>query len=68
MSFWPEFKPPPINLYNAPRLEVTSPCVSKCKLIDDQCEECKRTLEEIKNWGKFTVGQKIDVLIDLKLR
>jgi hypothetical protein len=31
-------------------LVATSPCIGVCKLVDDVCVGCDRTVEEITNW------------------
>lgn len=38
-----------------------SPCCLACKLCDDICIGCGRTLEEIKNWSKYTNEEKIRI-------
>lgn len=43
---------------------VESPCVNICKLnsTGEYCLGCNRTLDEIRNWSKMTVEQKLAVL------
>lgn len=49
---WPDFDLPPINLWNAPHRgdSPLSPCVGICRIEDNTCVGCHRTLEEIQAW------------------
>ncbi len=29
---------------------IDSPCIRKCSLVDNICQGCGRTLEDIRNW------------------
>jgi len=42
---------------------IPSPCKSICKMKDDVCIGCKRTIEEIATWSKLTNEQK-KVIVD----
>jgi len=45
-----------------------SPCIAQCKLSeDDICEGCKRTIDEIVGWAKFSQTQKLQVIKRLDL-
>lgn len=45
-----------------------SPCIAQCKLSeDDICEGCKRTIDEIVGWGRFSQTQKLQVIKRLDL-
>lgn len=35
-------------------IELASPCVNICKVEDEVCIGCGRTLEEIENWTSMT--------------
>lgn len=47
---------------------VKSPCIKKCRLQNDQCVGCKRTIDEIKNWIKLTEEEKAEVLEQIQQR
>lgn len=44
--------------------DIPSPCVKICAMDPDRgvCSGCYRTLEEIGNWGAFSVAQKLAVM------
>ncbi len=49
---------------------MISPCINICK-IDKQnqlCVGCKRTLDEIANWSKYTSTQRKEIIDILKYR
>lgn len=50
--------------------EVLSPCTNKCALDFEKtyCIVCMRTVEEKKNWWKYSKEEKIKILEDLKTR
>ena len=50
--------------------EVLSPCTNKCALDFEKtyCIVCMRTVEEKKNWWKYSKEEKIKILKDLKTR
>lgn len=64
MISWPDPDLPPINLWNAPHQEekILSPCVRQCRLEDDVCTGCGRTLDEIQNWRWLTHEQRQAVM------
>ncbi|QDG34357.1 DUF1289 domain-containing protein [Alteromonas mediterranea] len=43
-------------------MNITSPCIALCKLDDDVCSGCNRTIEEITNWRTYTNSQKQAVI------
>ena len=43
-------------------MKIHSPCVKKCKLINNICTGCKRTIEEITNWSRYSNKEKLDTL------
>ncbi len=47
-----------------------NPCRNECTDLKDtpQCQSCKRTRKEIRNWGSFTDEEKRDINEDLKTR
>lgn len=48
-------------------MTVPSPCQNICILDDEQvCIGCRRTMEEVANWGKYTDNEKIIILDRLK--
>ena len=40
--------------------EVPSPCISVCRMdaVSGWCEGCRRTLEEVADWGRLDEGGK----------
>lgn len=65
MIKWPDLVFPPINLWSAPRREThvdeESPCVKQCRLKDDICLGCGRTISEIQNWENLETWEKIEI-------
>jgi hypothetical protein len=49
---------------------VASPCVSVCKIdaASGWCEGCKRTIDEIAHWARYSDAQKRAVLAALPAR
>lgn len=47
---------------------MKSPCVKICKLQNDMCIGCFRTIDEIKNWRSMTNNEKQEVLENIKQR
>ena len=41
---------------------MISPCTRICKIEDNKCIGCSRTLKEIKNWSRMTDGERLAVL------
>jgi len=50
--------------------EILSPCKNKCinDLNNTYCIVCMRTIEEKKNWWKFTKEEKLTIIDELKTR
>ncbi len=50
--------------------EILSPCQNKCMLDFEKtyCIVCKRTVEEKRNWWKYTKEEKLKIIKDLKSR
>lgn len=42
---------------------IPSPCKSICKMKDNVCVGCKRTVDEIANWSKLSNEQK-KIIVD----
>ena len=61
MVNWPDPELPPINLFNAPAKE-TSPCIGVCKIENDECVGCGRTMDEIANWSTMSPGERSCVI------
>jgi len=47
---------------------VKSPCIKICKLHNDICVGCFRTIDEIKNWRNMTQNEKQKILDNIKQR
>jgi predicted Fe-S protein YdhL (DUF1289 family) len=41
---------------------MQSPCIKLCKIKDDVCIGCKRTLEEIAQWSRLTDEQRQEII------
>ena len=48
--------------------QVASPCVNICKLVNNICKGCSRTIEEISNWTRYSDSEKKLVLELIKIR
>ena len=53
-------------------IELASPCVNICKVEDDVCIGCGRTLEEIAHWTSMSneerkeINERVKELINVK--
>lgn len=47
---------------------MKSPCVKICKLRDNYCIGCYRSVDEITNWKDFTNDKKLAVYLEIYLR
>jgi len=47
---------------------VLTPCIGHCRREDDVCVGCKRTLDEIINWGKMTDDERAAIMAQLSQR
>lgn len=45
---------------------IKSPCIKICKLQNDICVGCFRTIDEIKNWKTYSAKKKLQVLNNIK--
>jgi len=46
--------------------KISTPCIRKCKLINDHCVSCGRSWEQIRDWTFFTESQRLEIMKDLK--
>jgi len=44
---------------------MDSPCTKICRLEGEYCLGCGRTLEEIRNWGKYSVSERMNIIKQL---
>jgi predicted Fe-S protein YdhL (DUF1289 family) len=44
---------------------MISPCIKQCNLVEGVCKGCKRTLEQIINWTKYTDEQRQKIIKEL---
>jgi uncharacterized protein len=42
--------------------EVASPCINVCRMVDDLCVGCLRTLDEIARWSQASDDDKQAIL------
>ncbi len=42
---------------------MNTPCIRVCKLKDNTCTGCGRTLEEIKNWRHYSDEQRDAIIL-----
>lgn len=55
--------------YLAQRMgNVTSPCINVCRMHNNVCIGCYRTLEEIAKWTQYSDQEKIKVKQQLETR
>ena len=47
---------------------ITSPCIKQCKLINNICVGCKRTINEITQWMQYTDKHRERIIKELKRR
>lgn len=47
---------------------MLTPCIGHCRREDDVCVGCKRTLDEIINWGKMTDDERAAIMAQLSQR
>ncbi|TAA48063.1 DUF1289 domain-containing protein [Corallincola spongiicola] len=45
--------------------QIVSPCIGNCKLIDNACVGCKRTLIQITNWRTMSSQQRDQIISEL---
>ena len=46
---------------------IISPCQKICKIVDKVCIGCGRTREQIKNWSKYSVPERKEIMNELLL-
>lgn len=49
-------------------MAIKSPCIKICKLQDDVCIGCFRTVDEIKRWRSMANKEKQEVIENTKQR
>ena len=42
--------------------KIITPCTGICKLQNDRCLGCQRTLQQISNWTKYTDKQRQHII------
>jgi len=49
---------------------INSPCIKVCRLTDCKafCVGCWRTLDEIRDWRKYTNEEKLGVMNSIEMR
>lgn len=47
---------------------VESPCIKVCKLHDDICIGCIRSIDEIRSWKYLSESEKLSVLDQIAVR
>ncbi|NIY73052.1 DUF1289 domain-containing protein [Marivivens donghaensis] len=52
------------------RAEIESPCVKLCSIHPETktCVGCKRTMEEIGNWSRYTPEKRREIMTELPQR
>ena len=53
---------------NKTPLQISSPCVRTCKIVDGFCVGCKRTGEEISKWSWIQESERLEIIEELKFR
>ena len=49
-------------------LAIISPCQRICKIENKRCIGCGRTREQIKNWTKYSVPERKEIMNELIIR
>jgi len=47
-------------------VKISTPCVRKCKLINDYCVGCGRTWQQIRDWSFYKESERLSIMKDLK--
>ncbi len=47
-------------------VKISTPCIRKCKLINDHCVGCGRTWQQIRDWFSYKEDQRLAIMSDLK--
>jgi predicted Fe-S protein YdhL (DUF1289 family) len=45
---------------------MITPCINVCKIVDNKCAGCGRTLDEIARWSMMTDTERNNVMNKLK--
>ena len=45
---------------------ASSPCIKACRIYRDTCTGCKRTLEDIKMWSKYSEEKRKTIMNNIK--
>lgn len=46
--------------------KLLTPCIKQCRLENNKCVGCKRTLEQIQHWSKMTDVERQQTISSLK--
>lgn len=49
-------------------MKPLTPCIKVCKLLNNRCTGCKRTLDEIRDWSRYDDGKRIKIMSELQWR
>lgn len=47
-------------------VKISTPCIRKCKLINDHCVGCGRTWQQIRDWSFYKESERLMIMNDLK--
>jgi len=47
---------------------MKSPCIKVCKIVNEVCIGCDRTLNQIQNWTNYTDKQRENIMNNLELK
>ncbi len=47
-------------------VKISTPCIRKCKLINDHCVGCGRSWQQIRDWFSYKEDQRLAIMNDLK--
>lgn len=50
------------------QMEIKSPCIQVCKIVNGYCVGCRRTGKEITRWLKYTHAEREDIMQQLQER
>lgn len=53
---------------NKKPLQIITPCIKVCKIVDEVCIGCKRTQKEISEWFWIEDEMKLEIMKSLKNR
>lgn len=46
--------------------KISTPCIRKCKLINDYCVGCGRTWQQIRDWTFYKEHERLSIMSSLK--